>query len=70
MVVGLIGSILAEIILIILIFLVLYPVFTLGRAMLGLLINIVLGFVSIVVLNALFGLGIPWNDDTVSEYGW
>lgn len=56
-----INGILAEILLIIGIFLVLYIIFKLGRFVLGLIINVILGFIAILVINSIFGFGIPWN---------
>lgn len=56
-----INGILAEILLIIGIFLVLYIIFKLGRFVLGLIINVILGFIAILVINSIFGLGIPWD---------
>ncbi|MDE1860806.1 MAG: pro-sigmaK processing inhibitor BofA family protein [Candidatus Micrarchaeota archaeon] len=58
MAVPIVGGILSEVVLLIGIFLVLYIIFKLGKFILGLLINVVLGFISIFVLNAVFGLGI------------
>ncbi|MDE1865576.1 MAG: pro-sigmaK processing inhibitor BofA family protein [Candidatus Micrarchaeota archaeon] len=43
------------------IFLVIYIIFALGKLLFGLLINLVLGFISIFALNALFGLGIAFS---------
>jgi len=61
MAIALAGSLVSEFILIILIVLVLYIIFKLGNTLLGLIINIVLGFIAIFVLNAIFNLGIPFD---------
>jgi inhibitor of the pro-sigma K processing machinery len=61
MAIGLGSALLSELILIIGIFLILYIVFTLGKSLLGILLNIVLGFISIFLINAIFGLGIPFD---------
>ena len=55
------GSIASELILILLIFIVLYIIFKLGKGLFGLVINVVLGFISIFVLNAVFSLGISFS---------
>jgi inhibitor of the pro-sigma K processing machinery len=55
------SALLSELILIIGIFLILYIVFALGKSLLGILLNIVLGFISIFLINAIFGLGIPFD---------
>lgn len=61
MVVGLAGGILSEIILIVAIFLILYVIFALGKTILGLILNIILGFIAIFILNSVFGLGISFD---------
>jgi hypothetical protein len=61
MVLGLAAAILAEIVLFIGALLVLFVIFTLGRFIIGIIINIILGFIGIVAVNALFGIGIPWD---------
>jgi inhibitor of the pro-sigma K processing machinery len=38
-----------------------YIVFRIGKMLIGLLTNIVLGFVSLFVINLLFGMNIPYN---------
>ena len=58
---SLIGGILAGLIILVGVLLVLFVVFSLGRLLLGLLVNIILGFLSIVIINAIFNLGIPWD---------
>ena len=61
MVFGVGSAIMSELLLLVGVFLVLYIIFRLGRFIIGVLANIILGFVSIVVLNGLFSIGIPWN---------
>lgn len=61
MVVEFAGSIVSVFVLILLIFLVLYIIFKLGNLILGLVINVILGFISIYVLNSLFALGISFD---------
>ena len=56
-----IGAIVSAIILLLLIFLVLYIIFAIGKTLVGLLANVVLGFISIFILNALFSLGLPFD---------
>ncbi|MDE1824125.1 MAG: pro-sigmaK processing inhibitor BofA family protein [Candidatus Micrarchaeota archaeon] len=55
------SAIMSELLLLIGVFLVIYIIFKLGRFIIGVLANIILGFISIVVLNGLFGIGIPWD---------
>jgi hypothetical protein len=55
---GILATGLSEFLLVVCIFLVLYIIFKLGKLLFGLLINLVLGFISIFALNAIFGLGI------------
>ncbi|MCL5419553.1 MAG: pro-sigmaK processing inhibitor BofA family protein [Candidatus Marsarchaeota archaeon] len=55
------SGILSEIPLIVGAFVVLYIIFKLGKLVAGLIVNTVLGFISIYVLNSLFAFGIPWN---------
>jgi inhibitor of the pro-sigma K processing machinery len=38
-----------------------YIVFRIGKMILGLLTNIVLGFISLFAINLLFGIGIPYD---------
>ena len=59
------GGILSEILIIIGILLVLYIIFKLGKFILGLIVNVILGFIAIFVVNALFGLGLSWDLITV-----
>ncbi|MDE1871133.1 MAG: pro-sigmaK processing inhibitor BofA family protein [Candidatus Micrarchaeota archaeon] len=56
-----ISGIISEFVLILGIFLILYIIFSLGRAILGLLLNLILGFISIFLLNAIFNLGIRFD---------
>ncbi len=58
MVVALAGGIVSEILIIIAIFAVLYIIFKLGNLILGLILNVILGFIAIFVLNSVFALGI------------
>jgi len=62
---GILGSAISEIVLVIAIFLVLFIIFKLGRSIFGLLTNSVLGLISIFVINAIFGIGIPINWVTI-----
>lgn len=52
------GGLASEIITIILIFVVLFVIFKLGKMLFGIIINSVLGLISIFLLNLWFGLGI------------
>lgn len=52
------GSVASEVLIIAAILLIVFVVFTLGRLLFGLILNSVLGFISIFLVNALFGLGI------------
>lgn len=61
MALGLAAGILSEIIVIAGVILVLYIIFKLGKFILGLLVNVVLGFIAIFIINLLFGLGISWD---------
>ncbi len=61
MVIGFGGSLLSEILIIAGIFVVLYIIFKIGRLIAGLVVNVILGFISIFAINALFGIGIPWD---------
>jgi len=56
---GILGSAISEIVLVVAIFLVLFIIFKLGRSIFGLLTNSVLGLISIFVINTVFGIGIP-----------
>ena len=57
----LVNGLLSEILVIIGIFIVLYIIFKIGKFLLALVANVILGFIAIFVVNALFGIGIPWN---------
>lgn len=56
---GILGSAASGIVLLIAILLVLFIIFKLGKSLIGLLTNSILGLISIFVINALFGIGIP-----------
>jgi inhibitor of the pro-sigma K processing machinery len=58
---GLGSGIVSALLLLIGIVLVVFIVFKLGKFILGLIVNIILGFIAILLLNSIFGLGIPWN---------
>ncbi len=58
---GALGSIVSLLILLVLSFLVIYVIFKLGKFISGILVNIILGFISIVVLNSVFAISIPWD---------
>ena len=58
---GIGSGIVSAILLIVGIAIVIYIVFKLGKFILGLVVNVILGFIAIVLLNTIFGLGIPWN---------
>jgi hypothetical protein len=53
------GSVASEIIIVVAIIAVVFIVFSLGRVLLGLVVNSVLGLIAIFLINAIFGLGIP-----------
>lgn len=53
------NTVISEIVLILGILLVLFIVFRVGKFLIGLLMNSILGIISIFVLDAVFGLGIP-----------
>lgn len=55
------SSFYSEVLVILGIILVILIVFTLGRFIVGLIVNSVLGLIAIYLVNALFGLGIPYN---------
>lgn len=55
------GGIISEVILLILVVLVVFVIFKLGRLILGLLVNSLLGLIAFWAVNALFGLGITIN---------
>ncbi len=55
------GTILAELLIAIAIVAIVFIVFSLGRLLIGLLANSVLGLISIYLLNVIFGLGIPYS---------
>ncbi len=58
---GLGSGIVSALLLLIGIVLVVFIVFKLGKFILGLIVNIILGFIAILLLNSIFGLGIQWN---------
>lgn len=55
------STILSEILVIIGIFLVIFIIFKLGKLLIGLLANIILGFIALFAINVLFGLAIPFD---------
>ena len=61
MAIGLNGALVSELFLIIATFLIIFIIFALGKVLLGLLANIILGFIAIFIINAVFGIGIPFN---------
>ena len=61
MIAGLGGPFLSGILLVVGILIVLYIIFKIGRLIAGLIVNVILGFISIFAINALFGIGIPWD---------
>ncbi len=61
MALGITSGLLSEILIIIGIFIVIYIIFKLGKFIFGLIVNVLLGFISIFVLNAVFSLAIPWD---------
>lgn len=61
MVAALGDTLISEILILIGIFLVLYIIFKLGKLILGLVANLILGFIAIFALNAIFGLGISFS---------
>ena len=58
---GIANAVISEFVVILLALLILYLIFKLGKALIGVIANIVLGFISIFVLNSLFGIGIPFD---------
>ncbi|MGI0141543.1 MAG: pro-sigmaK processing inhibitor BofA family protein [Candidatus Micrarchaeales archaeon] len=62
---GLLGSIGTEVALVVGIIIVLLIVFTLGKFLVGILTNSILGLISFFLLNTFFGLGIPITIPTV-----
>lgn len=58
---ALLGAVLAELLIILGVFLIIYIIFKLGKFIAGILANVVLGFISIVIINVAFGLGIPFD---------
>ncbi len=58
---GIANAVISEFVVILLALLILYLIFKLGKALIGVIANIVLGFISIFVLNSLFGMGIPFD---------
>ncbi|MDE1851706.1 MAG: pro-sigmaK processing inhibitor BofA family protein [Candidatus Micrarchaeota archaeon] len=55
------NALMSEAVLIVGALLVLFVIFKLGKAMIGLLANIILGFVSLFALNSFFGIAIPFS---------
>ncbi len=55
------GSIVAELLIAVAIVAIVFIVFSLGRLLIGLLANSILGLISIYLLNSIFGLGIPYT---------
>ena len=49
------SALLSEIVIIALALLVVYVIFKLGKAIVGLIANIILGFISLFVVNSVFG---------------
>jgi hypothetical protein len=56
-----IGSVASELVVIAAILLVLFVVLKLGKLLLGLILNSVLGLIAIYLVNVIFGLGIVYN---------
>lgn len=59
--VGSLGPIASEIVIIAAILLVLFVIFKLGKLLLGLILNSILGLIAIYLVNAIFNLGIIYN---------
>lgn len=59
------GSIASEVLLVIGILAVLFLIFRMGKLVLGLVINSILGIIAMFVLDAIFQIGIPINLVTV-----
>ncbi len=55
------GSLVGEILVVAAIIVVVFLVFFLGRILMGLILNSVLGLIAIYLLNLIFGLGIPYS---------
>jgi inhibitor of the pro-sigma K processing machinery len=61
MVFGIGNALVSELVIVAASILILYIIFRLGKLLMGLIVNVVLGFVSIFVINAVFGLGISFS---------
>jgi inhibitor of the pro-sigma K processing machinery len=60
-----IGSVAFELVVIAAILLVLFIILKLGKLLIGLILNSILGLIAIYLVNALFGLGIIYNLITI-----
>ncbi|MDE1859995.1 MAG: hypothetical protein KGH67_05730 [Candidatus Micrarchaeota archaeon] len=58
---AIVDSLLSELLILIGALLVVYVIFALGRVILGIMLNIILGFIAIEIINALFALAIPFD---------
>jgi hypothetical protein len=58
---GSLGPLVSEAIIILAILLVLYVILKLGKLIIGLILNTILGFIAIYLVNSLFSLGIIFN---------
>ena len=59
--IGSLGPVVSEIVVIAAILLVLYIILKLGKTILGLILNSILGLIAIYLVNAIFSLGIVYN---------
>jgi hypothetical protein len=59
--VGTLGPLASEILVIAAILLVLYIILKLGKTIIGLILNSILGLIAIYLVNVIFGLGIIYN---------
>ena len=60
-----IGPFLSEILVIVAILLVVFIIFKLGKLILGLIVNSILGLIAIFAVNSIFNLGIVYNWITI-----
>ncbi|MCL5427798.1 MAG: pro-sigmaK processing inhibitor BofA family protein [Candidatus Marsarchaeota archaeon] len=60
------GSVVSETLIIVAIIAVIFIVFALGRFLLGLLVNSILGLIALFLINAIFGLAIPITLATIA----
>jgi pro-sigmaK processing inhibitor BofA len=59
------SSLLSEIVIVVIALLIVYVIFKVGKAIMALLANVILGFISLFVLNTFLSIGIPYNIITI-----